>query len=89
MMTNANRTVLYVGVTSDLVKRVYQHNHHLMSNAFTSKYQCHLLVWYEQHLNIEDAIMREKQLKSGNRKTKLQLIEQFNPHWKDLYDNIF
>jgi putative endonuclease len=78
---------LYIGVTSDLVKRVYEHKHNLVE-GFTQKYNVHNLVYYETTQNIESAITREKQLKKWNRKWKLELIEKQNPSWKDLYEEI-
>jgi len=78
---------LYVGVTSDLPKRVWQHKNDLVE-GFTRKYQVHQLVWYEQHETMESAINREKQLKSGSRQKKIDMIQAMNPTWSDLYDNI-
>ena len=78
---------LYVGVTSDLVKRVWQHKNDVC-DGFSKKYQVHRLVWYEPHDSMETAINREKQLKAGSRKRKVQLIEAFNPGWLDLYERI-
>jgi putative endonuclease len=78
---------LYTGVTSDLIKRVYEHKNGLV-DGFTKKYSIHRLVWYEVHGNAETAIPREKQIKKWNRDWKLELIEQENPDWKDLYDEL-
>jgi putative endonuclease len=78
---------LYIGVTSDLVKRVYEHKNHLV-DGFTKKYGVHHLVWYETHDSAEAAIIREKQIKKWKRTWKLKLIEQYNPEWNDLYENI-
>jgi putative endonuclease len=78
---------LYVGVTSDLIKRVYEHKQNLI-DGFTKKYSVHVLVYYEIHRAIEEAIAREKQIKKWNRQWKLRLIEEGNPEWKDLYDEI-
>ncbi len=75
---------LYVGVTSDLLKRAYEHREGLVP-GFSSKYGCKILVWYEQHDTMVDAITREKQIKAGSRKKKLALIEALNPNWHDLY----
>jgi len=86
-MANKRNGTLYVGVTSDLVARVYQHRSSQV-DGFTKKYACKKLVWYEQHGCMETAILREKQLKAGNRKRKLSLIESMNPEWMDLYDSI-
>ena len=78
---------LYIGVTSDLVKRIYEHKNDLVG-GFTKKYGIHRLVWYETHDSAESAITREKQLKKWKRTWKLKLIEQNNPKWNDLYENI-
>ncbi len=87
IMANKRNGTLYTGVTSDLVQRVYQHRGSLLE-GFTSRYGCKLLVWYEQHEDMEQAILREKQLKAGSRKKKIALIEAMNPTWRDLYDDI-
>ena len=78
---------LYIGVTSDLVKRIYEHKNDLV-DGFTKKYGIHRLVWYETHDSAESAITREKQMKKWERAWKLKLIEQNNPKWNDLYENI-
>ena len=78
---------LYMGVTSDLVKRVYEHKNNLVE-GFTKRYNVHTLVWYEIHESGESAITREKQLKKWKRAWKLKLIEKNNPKWIDLYENI-
>ena len=78
---------LYTGVTSDLIKRVFQHKNNLI-DGFTKTYGIHKLVWYEVYGNAEGAIVREKQIKKWNRKWKLDLIENGNPEWKDLYDEL-
>lgn len=83
-IASARNGTLYIGVSSDLVKRVWQHKNNVVE-GFTQKYQVHLLVWYEVHNDIESAISREKALKKWNRIWKLRLIEQFNPEWQDLY----
>ena len=87
IMANKKNGTLYTGVTSDLIKRVYEHKHCLVP-GFTSKYGCNLLVYYELIDCMETAIMREKQLKGGSRKKKIQLIENQNSAWLDLYENI-
>ncbi|MBV8971365.1 MAG: GIY-YIG nuclease family protein [Sphingomonadaceae bacterium] len=74
---------LYTGVTSDLVKRAYQHRHGLME-GFSKRYGCRRLVWYEAHAEIVGAIRREKQIKEWKRAWKIQLIEAVNPGWRDL-----
>ncbi len=78
---------LYTGVTSSLMQRVYAHKNKLIE-SFTSKYNCKQLVFYELHETMEYAIAREKQIKSGNRQSKIKLIKTMNPHWKDLYEDI-
>lgn len=78
---------LYTGVTSDLIKRAYQHRNNL-ADGFTQKYGIHHLVWYEVHQTAESAIPREKQIKKWNRLWKLRLIEKNNPDWKDLYNEL-
>lgn len=87
MLANKRNGTLYIGVTSDLIKRVYEHKFNL-SDGFAKKYQVHQLVYYEQYSDIYLAITREKQLKKWRRKWKLQLIESINPKWCDLYQDI-
>ncbi len=87
IMASKRNGTLYIGVTNDIVKRVYEHKNNLI-DGFTSKYSVHNLVYYEQFDNIESAIRREKQLKKWNRKWKLELIEKVNPSWKDLYEDL-
>jgi len=87
ILASGRNGTLYIGVTSDLIQRIYQHKNDL-SKGFTQKYAVHNLVYYERHERITDAIIREKQLKKWNRKWKLRLIEEFNPDWQDLYDRI-
>ncbi len=82
-MTNKSKKVLYTGVTSDLVRRVYEHVQGIGS-AFTSKYKLTRLVYYEVADDIQYAIAREKQIKAGSRAKKIKLIDEFNPEWKDL-----
>ena len=78
---------LYIGVTNDLVRRVYEHREKL-AESFTKKYQVARLVYFEQLDDIESAIRREKRLKKWNRAWKIRLIEENNPNWDDLYPNI-
>ncbi len=87
IITNKRNGTLYTGVTSDLVKRITQHKNKTLK-GFTSKHDCTLLVYYEILDNMEQAILREKQIKSGSRKKKLVLIESLNSDWKDLYKDI-
>ena len=84
ILTNKNNTVLYTGVTSNLVGRLHQHRTGQFRNAFSSRYNLSKLVYYEVFDTIEDAISREKQIKAGSRQKKLDLITRFNPEWKDL-----
>ena len=85
ILTNQRHTVLYTGVTSDLIGRMYQHVNKIYSNSFTKKYNINKLVYFETYPSIEEAIAREKQIKAGSRKRKEELINKFNPQWKDLY----
>ena len=78
---------LYVGVTSDLAKRMWQHKNHVYG-GFTERYGVHMPVYYEMHSSMVDAIMREKQLKKWNRAWKIALIERLNPLWRDLWPEI-
>ena len=78
---------LYTGVTSNLQKRIYEHKQNLIE-GFTSKYSVHNLVWYEFHVDIAEAIKREKQIKKWNRQWKINLIEKYNMKWKDLYKSL-
>ena len=78
---------LYVGVTSDLVKRVWEHKNDFV-DGFTKRYRVHKLVWHETHETMESAIMREKALKKWKRVWKVELIEKDNPTWTDLYSHI-
>jgi putative endonuclease len=88
ILTNKNRTALYIGVTSDLRKRIYEHKSSKDSSSFTSRYNITSLVYYEGFHNIEEAIAREKQLKAGSRKKKEDLVNSVNPKWKDLYNEV-
>ena len=87
ILANKRKGTLYIGVTNDLTKRVYEHKNNLV-DGFTQKYGIHKLVYYEKTNSVESAIEREKVLKKWNRKWKLELIEKNNPEWKDLYYNI-
>ena len=78
---------LYIGVTSNLVKRVYEHRTEVVA-GFTKEYGVHRLVYFEQHTDIEAAIRKEKRLKKWNRAWKIRLIEETNPNWDDLYSQI-
>ena len=87
IMTNRRNGTLYIGVTSDLIKRVWQHKEKLI-DGFTKAYGTDKLVHYEQFHDINEAILREKRLKSWNRKWKLELIEKTNPNWRDLFEDL-
>jgi putative endonuclease len=87
IVASGRNGTLDTGVTSDLPRRVWEHREGV-TTGFTQKYRCKLLVWYEQHDRMETAIQREKQLKGGNRKTKLAPIENSDPDWTDLYPAI-
>lgn len=86
-LTNWNNKVLYVGVTNDLKRRVHEHKKRMV-DGFTRKYHVHKLVRYEVCEEIEGAILREKQIKSGSRQKKIDLITSFNPEWEDLSDKL-
>ncbi len=83
-MSNHGNTTIYVGVTSDLKSRVYDHKTHRFPRSFTARYKCHKLVYYEVYHSIEEAIAREKQIKAGSRQRKLDLINKMNQEWRDL-----
>ena len=87
IMANKRNGTLYTGVTSNLPKRVFEHRESLV-RGFSAKYDCKILVWYEVHETMIEAITREKQIKAGSRKKKLALIESFNPDWKDLFETL-
>jgi putative endonuclease len=87
IVTNKRNGILYTGVTSNLVQRVYQHKNGLL-DGFTKRYECKILVFYELHPQMNSAIMREKQIQSGPRIKKMHLIEGMNPSWRDLYEDI-
>ena len=89
ILTNKNKTVLYTGLTNDLKQRLYYHNNPLpFSNAFTAKYKCFYLLYYEHFHGIETAIKREKQVKGYGREKKEALISGFNAKWEFLNDTI-
>ena len=88
ILTNKNKTVLYTGVTRDLVRRVYEHKTHADPNSFTAKYKIDRLVYFEDTSDVEAAIEREKQIKSWSRDRKTDLIFENNPNWVDLYNRI-
>lgn len=87
ILTNKENGTLYTGVTNDLIRRTYEHKNKLV-DGFTKKYKLDKLVYYEVIDSIEQAILREKQIKGGSRKKKLDLINKFNKNWNDLYETI-
>lgn len=87
IITNLNNTVLYTGVTGNILGRIYHHKNKTVS-SFSSKYNLNKLVYYEVFEDVKLAIAREKQIKAGNRKKKIDLINNVNPEWKDLYNNL-
>ncbi|HKX80237.1 MAG TPA: GIY-YIG nuclease family protein [Novosphingobium sp.] len=87
IVANRRNGTIYVGVTSDLIQRAWQHREGTIE-GFTKQYGCKLLVWYELHATMEYAITREKQIKGGSRRRKLALIESANPQWRDLYPDV-
>jgi len=87
LLSSQRNGTLYIDVTSDLIKRVWEHKQDLVE-GFTKKYGVHDLVWFEQHEDMLTAIAREKTLKEWKRAWKLELIEKMNPEWKDLYEGL-
>lgn len=87
ILASRRNGTLYVGVTSDLIQRVWHHKNHLVE-GFTKKYGVDRLVWYELHASMESAIRREKAIKEWKRAWKLALIEETNPEWRDLYTDL-
>ncbi len=87
ILASGRNGTLYVGVTSDVVKRGYEHKQDLIK-GFTNQYHVHKLVFFEMHSSMEAAITREKQIKKWNRSWKLRLIEKTNPEWRDLFSDI-
>ncbi|HEX9934713.1 MAG TPA: GIY-YIG nuclease family protein [bacterium] len=87
ILASRRNGTLYVGITSDLIKRVWQHKNDL-AVGFTKRYAVHMLVWYEPHETLENAIRRGKNIKKWNRKWKLDLVERSNPKWKDLFNDL-
>ena len=88
ILTNKIHTVLYTGVTSDLLNRIQQHKEKWDPDSFTAKYNCNKLVYYENFGRIEEAIAREKTIKKWKRVWKMNLISELNPHWIDLYPQL-
>jgi putative endonuclease len=88
ILASKKNGTIYIGVTSNIRRRVYEHKNGLVE-GFTKKYKVHDLIYYESYEYINDALTREKQLKHWNRKWKIELIEKENPEWKDLYEDLF
>ena len=87
ILSNQKNTVLYIGVTNDLIRRIYEHKNKLV-DGFTKRYNVYKLVYYEIFADSYHAIEREKQLKGGSRKRKYELVNGFNPEWNDLYNGL-
>ena len=87
LLGNKNNTTIYTGITSDLKRRIWEHKNKT-TKGFSSKYNLYKLLYYEIYNDPENAIIREKQIKSGSREKKIELIESMNPKWIDLYDNL-
>ncbi|MCH9844980.1 MAG: GIY-YIG nuclease family protein [Alphaproteobacteria bacterium] len=87
ILASERNGILYIGVTSNLLQRIYQHKHEMIE-GFTKKHNVKLLVYYEHHATMESAITREKQMKIWKRQWKMNLIERDNPQWLDLYDSL-
>jgi len=88
ILTNKNHTVLYTGVTSDLLFRIKEHKEKAYNKSFTAKYNVDKLVYYYMFTSIEEAISEEKRIKGGSRDKKIQLINSMNPQWIDLWEEI-
>ena len=88
ILTNKNKNVLYTGVSNDLIRRVYEHKHHIDKDSFTARYSVTQLVYFEETTDVRAAIEREKQIKSWRRAKKNKLVESMNPKWQDLYETI-
>ena len=87
MLASQKKGTVYIGVTSDLKKRIWEHKNNVVK-GFTEKYDVHNLVWFEPHESAESAITKEKQMKEWKREWKVKRIEEMNPNWSDLYDRI-
>tara|TARA_B100000315_G_scaffold260882_1_gene326779 strand:- start:2285 stop:2590 length:306 start_codon:yes stop_codon:yes gene_type:complete len=88
IMTNKRNTVLYTGITNEIGRRIHEHKSGSNPKSFTSRYSINKIVYIESYDSVEDVIMREKQIKKGPRKRKIQLIESINPKWEDLSNEI-
>ena len=87
ILASKRNGTLYTGVTSDLIKRIWEHKQHTVP-GFTKKYDVTQLVWYKNHETMDSAISREKAIKNWKRDWKIKTIEAMNPHWRDLYDDL-
>ena len=87
LLASRRNGTVYIGVTSDLIKRIWEHKNDVVE-GFTKRYGVHTLVWYEVHSTMESAITREKAIKEWKRRWKLELIEQVNPDWRDLFEEL-
>jgi len=87
LLASKRNGTLYTGVTSNLIKRIWEHKNNLVE-GFTRKYSVHTLVWYEIHDTMESAIQREKAIKNWRRAWKMKMIEELNPRWRDLYPDL-
>jgi len=88
ILANATNVAIYVGVTNDLIRRVWEHRNNMGPRSHTAKYRIHKLVYYETTTDVRAAIEREKQLKSWNRRRKNELIGRMNPAWEDLFETL-
>lgn len=88
ILTNKTHSVLYTGVTADIVSRVWEHKNKVHPGSFTARYNCDTLVYYEMYFHIEEAIGAEKLLKGSNREKKIKLVNAMNPEWRDLYEEL-
>lgn len=84
IMTNKSKSVLYIGVTNNLCRRIFEHKNHLNKNSFTDRYNVEYCIYYEEFSDFKSAILREKELKKWNRQKKEALINKMNPDWKEL-----
>ncbi len=88
ILTNKNKTTLYIGVTSNLVARIWEHKNHAFKGSFSDRYNLTYLIYFENYGTIEEAILREKEIKKWRREKKERLIATINPKWKDLWEDI-
>ncbi len=88
ILASKRNGTLYTGVTSNLVKRIWEHKNNVVE-GFTQKYSIHTLVWYEMHETMDTAIQREKNIKNWKRAWKLKMVEEMNPQWRDSYPELF